>query len=80
MKDYEPKLALFAGDDGLDIYRRIIEAMGAFLKSDAAVMLEIGYNQREAVKQLLEWAGCFSGIAIEKDHCGNDRVVIAKKK
>src|SRR4030042_1718237 len=54
VKDYEPKLALFAGDDGLDIYRRIIEAMGAFLKSDAAVMLEIGYNQREAVKQLLE--------------------------
>jgi release factor glutamine methyltransferase len=80
VKDYEPKLALFAGDDGLDIYRRIIERIGAFLKSDAAVMLEIGYNQREAVRQLLEQAGCFSGIAVEKDHCDNDRIAIAKKR
>ncbi len=80
VKDYEPKLALFAGDDGLDVYRRIIERAGAFLKSDAAVMLEIGYNQREAVKQLLEQAGCFSGIAIEKDHSDNDRIAIAKKR
>lgn len=80
VKDYEPKLALLAGEDGLDIYRRIVERVGNFLKSGAAVMLEIGYNQRQAVKQLLEQAGCFSGIAIEKDHSDNDRVVIAKKR
>ncbi len=79
VKDYEPKLALFAGDEGLDIYRRIIERVGTFLKSDAAVMLEIGYNQRQAVKQLLEQAGCFGGITTEKDHFDNDRIVIAKK-
>ncbi|MHC4641924.1 MAG: peptide chain release factor N(5)-glutamine methyltransferase, partial [Planctomycetota bacterium] len=43
VKDYEPKLALFAGDDGLDVYRRIINKADRFLKSDAALMLEIGY-------------------------------------
>jgi release factor glutamine methyltransferase len=80
VKDYEPKLALFAGDDGLDIYRRITERVGTFLKSDAAVMLEIGYNQGQAVKQLLEQAGCFGEITIEKDFNNNDRIAIAKKQ
>jgi release factor glutamine methyltransferase len=80
VKDYEPKLSLFAGDDGLDIYRRIIERVGTFLKSDAALMLEIGYNQGQAVKQLLEQACCFGEITIEKDFNNNDRIAIAKKR
>ena len=80
VKDYEPKLSLFAGDDGLDIYRRIIERVGTFLKSDAAIMLEIGYNQGQAVKQLLEQASCFGEITIEKDFNNNDRIAIAKKQ
>ena len=80
VKDYEPKLALFAGDDGLDIYRRIVERVKQFLKPDAALMLEIGYNQGQAVKQLLEQAGCFGEITIEKDFHGNARIVIAKKR
>ncbi len=80
VKDYEPKLALFAGDDGLDIYRRIIEKVEAFLKPGAALMLEIGYAQGPAVKEMLEQANCFSKIAIEKDFNSNDRVVIATKR
>jgi release factor glutamine methyltransferase len=80
VKDYEPKTALFAGDDGLDIYRRIIERVEQFLKPDAALMLEVGYNQGQAVRQLLEQANRFSEITIEKDFHGNGRVVIAKKQ
>ena len=79
IKDYEPKLALFAGEDGLDIYRRIAEKVDNFLKSNAALMLEVGYNQGQAVKQLLEQSGCFTEIKIEKDSSGNDRIIIAKK-
>jgi release factor glutamine methyltransferase len=79
VKDYEPKVALFAGDDGLDIYRRIIERVEQFLKPDAALMLEIGYNQGQAVRQLLEQIRIFAEITIEKDFNGNDRIVIAKK-
>ena len=80
VKDYEPKSALYAGDDGLDVYRRIIERVDAFLKSGAALLLEIGYSQGQAVKELLEQVGCFSEVAIEKDFNGNDRIATAIKK
>jgi release factor glutamine methyltransferase len=79
VKDYEPRSALFAGDNGLDIYRRIIERVEQFLKPDAALMLEIGYSQGQPVRELLEQTGCFSKVAIEKDFHNNDRIVIAKK-
>jgi len=80
VKDYEPKLALFAGVDGLDVYRRIIEKADPFLKSDAALMLEVGYRQGQAVRELLEKANCFAEITIEKDQHNNDRIAIAKKR
>lgn len=79
VKDYEPKIALFAGVDGLDIYRRIIEKAEQFLKPGAALMLEIGYAQGRAVKELLEQTGVFAEIKIEKDFHNNDRIVSARK-
>ncbi len=79
IKDYEPKLALYAGEDGLDICRRIVKKVDQLLKSDAALMLEVGYNQGQAVRELLEQAKCFSEITIEKDFSNNDRVVTARK-
>ena len=80
VKDYEPKLALFAGIDGLDIYRRIIEKVDDYLKSGAALMLEIGYAQGPAIKELLEQTSSFVEIKIEKDFHNNDRIAIALKK
>ncbi len=80
VKDYEPRLALFAGVDGLDIYRRIVERVDEFLKPDSALMMEIGYAQGQAVKELLEQTGVFADIKIEKDFSNNDRIVIAKKQ
>ncbi len=80
VKDYEPKLALYAGQDGLDIYRRIIERVEQFLKPDAVLMLEIGYSQGQAVKQLLEQVRIFAEITIEKDIHDNDRIVVAKNQ
>jgi len=79
VRDYEPRLALFAGEDGLDIYRRILERADQFLKPDAALMLEIGYAQGQAVKELLEQTGIFAEIKIEKDLHNNDRIAIARK-
>ncbi len=79
VKDYEPKKALFAGVDGLDIYCRIIEKAEEFLKPNAALMLEIGYAQGPAVRQLLEQTGSFVNIKIEKDPHNNDRIVSARK-
>ena len=79
VKDYEPRLALHAGTDGLDIYRRIAQSISQFLKPDAALMLEIGYAQGPAVKELLEQTGIFAEIKIEKDHSDNDRIITAKR-
>ena len=79
MKDYEPKLALLAGTDGMDIYRRIVEKAGQFLKPDAVLMLEIGYAQGPAIRDLLEQTGTFAEIKVEKDLHNNDRIVSAKK-
>jgi release factor glutamine methyltransferase len=79
VKDYEPKQALFAGVDGLDIYKRIIEDAGPFLKTGAALMLEIGYAQGPAVKEMLEKSKEFGEIKIEKDFHNNDRIVTVAK-
>ncbi len=79
VKDYEPRVALLAGEDGLDIYRRIFEKVDQFLKSDAALMLEIGYTQGQAVKEMLEQTSIFADIKVEKDFNKNDRIVIARK-
>jgi len=77
VRDYEPKHALYAGADGLDIYRRIAARVDKFLKPDAALILEIGYAQGPAVRELLEQTGIFAEIEIKKDVQNNDRVVIA---
>jgi release factor glutamine methyltransferase len=79
VKDYEPKLALHAGADGLDVYRRICEKIDQFLKPDGALMLEIGYAQGPSVRELLEEIAYFAEITIEKDFHDNDRIVIAIK-
>ena len=79
VRDYEPRLALFAGEDGLDIYRRIFERVDKFLKPGAALILEIGYAQGQVVKEMLEQAGIFTEIKIEKDFHNNDRIVTAIK-
>ena len=79
VKAYGRRIALYAGEDGLDVYRRIIEKVDQFLKADAALMLEIGYAQGQAVRELLEQAGCFGEITVEKDFHNNDRIVSARK-
>lgn len=80
VKDYEPASALLAGADGMDVYRSIIKKVDEFLKPGAALMLEIGYAQGPAVRELLEQPGAFAEIKIEKDLHDNDRIVIARKK
>ena len=80
VKNYEPKHALYAGADGLDIYRRIISEIDKHLKPGGAFIAEIGYAQGPAVKELLEETDVFTDIKIEKDFNRNDRVVTATKK
>lgn len=77
VKDHEPKLALTAGPDGLDCYRRIAADAPGFLKKNGVLLLEIGCSQAQAVKELLEKEG-FSNIEVIKDLAGLDRVIICR--
>jgi release factor glutamine methyltransferase len=79
VKNHEPHLALNGGPDGLDIYRRIAGEVGTYLKKDGLLLLEIGYLQGPAVRQLLEETKIFGDIKVEKDLSSNDRIVSAVK-
>jgi release factor glutamine methyltransferase len=54
VRDHEPAAALFAGPDGLDLYRRLIPQASAALKPNGLLALEIGHGQREALAALLQ--------------------------
>lgn len=76
VRDHDPALALDGGPDGLMPYRVIAAGAAAWLKRDGMVIVEIGFDQGQAVKSLFEAAG-FARVGIEKDLGGLDRVVIA---
>lgn len=75
VRAHEPVAALDGGCDGLDFYRRITaEAAGGRLKSGGRLYYEIGYDQGQAVSELLKDNG-FADIRVIKDLAGLDRVV-----
>jgi release factor glutamine methyltransferase len=76
VREFEPPLALFAGDDGLDIYRRLIPAAHAALVPGGFIALEIGYGQARAAEGLLAAAG-FGQIEFVSDLQGIPRVACA---
>ena len=76
----EPILALDGGKDGLDIYRRIIEQAYKYLNEDGYLCLEIGYDQKEEVIELISKTNKYTNIYSKKDLAGNDRIVICKKE
>jgi release factor glutamine methyltransferase len=61
VRDHEPATALFAGESGLDVYRRLIPQAHAALKPNGLLALEIGHDQQDAVASLLQtwWNVCF---------------------
>ena len=77
VKDHEPRLALDGDEDGLSFYRRIVKNAGEYLFSSGYLIMEIGYDQAEAVKGLLQENSKYHDIEVVKDFSGNDRVVKA---
>ncbi len=77
---FEPTLALEAGFDGLDFYRRIIIQAESHLDPGGFLAFEVGMNQACRVRDLLKTQGKFDFIRIIKDYNNIQRVIIAKKR
>jgi release factor glutamine methyltransferase len=78
VRDYEPALALFAGEDGLEVYRRLIPVAFIALTPRGFLALEIGYGQSLAITELLIRSG-FTQIEFIPDLQGIPRVACAQK-
>ena len=75
---YDPIQALDGGPDGLEAYRQLTALAADGMKAGAWLVFEIGYDQDQAVRKLLQARG-FSAIDGARDLGGNDRVVFAQK-
>ncbi len=78
VRDFEPKSALFAYDEkGIEFYKSIIESAPKYLNDGGHLLFELGINQADDVKKVLE-SNNFSNIKIIKDLDNIERVIIAK--
>ena len=77
VRDHEPLSALDGGPDGLTFYRRIAAEAPAYMHKNGILMMEIGYDQKQPVMQLLEETERFKNIICLQDLAGKDRIVAA---
>ena len=75
----EPHIALDGGEDGLDFYRKIIQQSYDFLTYGGYLCLEIGYDQKKDVIDLIEQEKKYENTYGKKDLYGKDRVIVTKK-
>jgi release factor glutamine methyltransferase len=78
VRDYEPHIALFAGPSGLDVYERLTEQARTVLRPGGWLLLELGYNSLEPVRELL--SGDWVDIEVRSDLAGIPRVIEAKRR
>ncbi len=77
VKDYEPVEALDGGADGLDFYRRILKEAPVYLEGGGLIILEIGYDQADDIKEIAAGAG-LGDIVFLKDYAGIRRIMVGR--
>ncbi len=78
VRDFDPRLALDGGVDGLDAYRRVIPESRSLLSGGGWLLVEIGAGQAADVLSIVEQFG-FGDVMIDRDLAGHDRVVAARR-
>lgn len=78
VRDYEPALALFGGEDGLEVVRRLAPAARVALAAGGMLLIEIGAGQAATVERILETAG-FTDIRLVDDLQGIPRIAVGRK-
>jgi release factor glutamine methyltransferase len=76
---FEPMAALNGDGDGLGCYRNIIGTAHNYLNPDGVLLLEIGHDQREDIRQIADDCGHYTDFKCSKDYSGCDRVVMMRK-
>lgn len=79
IRQYEPRLALDGGEDGLDFHRALVREAFSYLRPGGWMLLELGAGQREKVEALFREKDGFSNVKVRKDLSGIDRVIEAQK-
>jgi release factor glutamine methyltransferase len=80
VRDFEPRVALDGGIDGLIVHRRIIEGAPARMTCGGRLYLEIQFDQGSVVKEFVSQREEFEDVRIIKDYGGNERLVTARRK
>ncbi len=78
VRDHEPAAALFAGPDGVDVYRRLIPDAARVLRPGGWAVVEIGHNVANAVRELFS-APVWRPLGVDRDLAGLDRVMYAQR-
>lgn len=78
VRDYEPRVALDGGTDGLDVYRRLFKEVVSLLRCGGAAVVEMPDRRSSQVRALADELG-WSNISVDKDHAGIERVLTAEK-
>ena len=76
---FEPVEALYGGEDGLEMYRKIVRLWKDVLRPDGMMLFEIGATQADEVMQIMIQHG-FRDVRVKRDYCGNDRAVFGFKR
>jgi release factor glutamine methyltransferase len=79
VRDHEPLIALSPGPDGLSIIRRLLDESQGFLKDHGHLVMEIGFDQGEAIETLIE-DHVWQLLDIRPDLQGIPRIVILEKR
>ena len=80
VRDHEPAVALFAGEDGLAVIRGLIAQSAAHLKPGGTVMFEFGFGQDVEVERLVSGTPGLTLLELKRDLQGIARTAIARKK
>lgn len=78
VREFEPKMALFAENNGLAIYEKLAKQAQSKLAKDGKIFLEIGFMQGPAVKEIFQAAFPKKQVSIHKDLFGNDRMIVVE--
>jgi len=79
VREFEPKLAVFSGHEGMEVYRRLVPQARQALRHGGWLVMEIGYSTEDKIRMLLASSGCWSSIQVTPDLQGIPRVVAARK-